>query len=206
LATTNFTMTTVPPPLKPIIVTWPCLQSPQSSPSKSSPRPFTTITRQQKTFAQAVSNICDIPLSQLPKPYRKGDNRSIQIPDEEYEAGLVDCKYNLHGRIILSKGPSPVSVESVRSKLAVLWRTLGRWGVTSIGKGFYEFFFSSIEDMHRVRSVGSWSLNPGILKLFTWSKDFSPSLQQQATMQVWIRIYGLAQEYWRKKKLFAIAN
>lgn len=88
----------------------------------------------------------------------------------------------------------------------MLWKAIDRWGVTSIGKGFYEFSFSSIENMRRVRSIGSWNLSPGILKLFTWSKDFSPSLQQQATTQVWIRILGLSQEYWRPKILFAIAS
>lgn len=49
-------------------------------------------------------------------------------------------------------------------------------------------------------------MNPGILKLFAWSRDFSPNTQQQTTTQVWLRIYGLSQEYWRKKILFAIAS
>lgn len=60
--------------------------------------------------------------------------------------------------------------------------------------------------MKRVRTVGSWSLNPGILKLFAWSRDFSPNTHQQTTTQVWLRIYGLSQEYWRKKILFAITS
>jgi len=59
--------------------------------------------------------------------------------------------------------------------------------------------------MKRVRAVASWSLNPGVLKHFAWTQDFSPSTQHQSTTQVWLRIYGLAQEYWRKKILFAIA-
>lgn len=94
----------------------------------------------------------------------------------------------------------------MRKKLSVLWKEIGRWGVTSIGKGYYEFSFTFVEDMRRVRSTGSWNLNPSILKLFAWSKDFSPSIQQQATTQVWIRILGLSQEYWRPKILFAIAS
>jgi hypothetical protein len=49
-------------------------------------------------------------------------------------------------------------------------------------------------------------LNPGVLKLFAWSKEFNSSMQQQTTSQVWLRIYGLSQEYWRKKNLFAIAS
>lgn len=57
-----------------------------------------------------------------------------------------------------------------------------------------------------MRSAGSWNLNPGVLKLFTWSKDFNPSVQKLSTTQVWLKIHGLAQEYWRPKIIFAIAN
>jgi hypothetical protein len=75
-----------------------------------------------------------------------------------------------------------------------------------LGKGFYEFVFSSLEDVQKVRSAGSWNLNPGLLKLFAWSRDFNPNLQHQTSAQVWVRIHGLSQEYWRPKILFAIAS
>ena len=99
-----------------------------------------------------------------------------------------------------------MKVSALKAKLAPLWNTLGRWRITSIGKEFYEFSFSSLEDAQSVRSIGSWNLNPGFVKLFAWTKDFNPSLQQQSSAQVWLRIYGLLQEYWRPKILFAIAN
>lgn len=196
-----------------VLILWPCLIDPPS-PSDSKPNPKTTSSSsqvpipktQQKTFAQALSNVCDVPLSQLPQPCLKGDRVAIEIPEDEYLAGMDECKHALHGRIILPKGSSPLTVGSLRSKLQILWKSLNRWGVTSIGKGFYEFSFSNIEDLRRVRSVGSWALNNGFLKLFAWSPDFNPSIQQQTTAQVWIRIYGLSQEYWRKRILFAIAS
>jgi hypothetical protein len=87
-----------------------------------------------------------------------------------------------------------------------MWKAIGRWGITSLGKGFYEFTFSSVEDVRSVRAVSSWNLNPGFLKLFPWSKDFNPSMQKQSSIQVWVRIHGLSQEYWRPKILFAIAS
>ncbi|MCI21095.1 hypothetical protein A2U01_0042259, partial [Trifolium medium] len=76
----------------------------------------------------------------------------------------------------------------------------------SLGKGFYEFSFSTLEDVRRVRSIASWNLNPGFLKLFAWSKDFNPRVQQNVSAQVWVRIYGLSQEYWRPNIIFAIAS
>jgi len=79
-------------------------------------------------------------------------------------------------------------------------------GVISLGKGYYKFSFSTLEDLQSVRSVGSWNLNPGLLKLFTWTKEFNPNIQQQSSEKVWLRIYGLSQGYWRPKILFAIAS
>ncbi|MCH82982.1 hypothetical protein A2U01_0003796 [Trifolium medium] len=108
--------------------------------------------------------------------------------------------------MVWPKGVTPLTVVVLKNKLTPLWKDLARWGITSLGKGYYEFSFSSLEDVRRVRSVASWNLEPGYLKLFAWSGDFNPSLQRNTTAQVWVRIYGLSQEYWRPKILFAIAS
>ncbi|CAI8600059.1 unnamed protein product [Vicia faba] len=120
--------------------------------------------------------------------------------------GLDSCKHNLHGRILWPKGSTPLTVQQLKTKLQALWSSLPKWGVTSLGKGFFEFSFSSIEDVRRVRATPSWNLNPGILKLFPWTKDFIPSNMNQSSAQVWVQIHGLAQEYWRPKIIFTIAS
>jgi hypothetical protein len=136
----------------------------------------------------------------------KGHDIAIPIPEEEYSAGVDACKHNLHGRIIWPKGSTPLTVGALKNKLSPLWKDLSKWGVSSLGRGFYEFVFSTLEDVRRVRSSASWNLNPGLLKLFAWSKDFNPRVQQNASAQVWVRFYGLSQEYWRPNILFAIAS
>jgi hypothetical protein len=75
-----------------------------------------------------------------------------------------------------------------------MWKDLSKWGVSSLGRGFYQFVFSTLEDLRRVRSIASWNLNPSMLKLFAWSKDFNPRLQKNVSAQVWVRFYGLSQE------------
>lgn len=135
----------------------------------------------------------------------KGNKLAIEILEEECETGLETCKHNVHGRVISPKGVQPLTVVSLKNRLSTLWKSIGRWGVTSVGKGYYEFVFSS-EDVRRVRAINSWDLNPGFLKLFTWSKDFHPSTLKQSTAQVWVKIHGLSQEYWRPKIIFAIAS
>jgi hypothetical protein len=110
-------MTTAPSTSHPVEIPWPCLQS---LPSKPLSPPKSSIPTQQKSFALALSNVCDIPLSQLPKPCVKGDRWSIAIPEEEYLAGIDACKHNLHGRIFWPKGVTPLSLDSLKSKLVVV--------------------------------------------------------------------------------------
>ncbi|PNX89065.1 hypothetical protein L195_g045182, partial [Trifolium pratense] len=156
------------------------------------------------SFAQALSNAYDV--SQLPKPSLKGDDVAIKIPQEEYKASLEDCQNHFHGRLLLSKGDPPLTLQDLRAKLSNIWKPLGKRGIVSLGKRFYEFKFSLIEDIQSVRAVTSWSLKPGFIKLFVWSPNFNPNNFKQTTTQCWVRFLSLPQEYWRPKILFAIAN
>ncbi|XP_058726093.1 uncharacterized protein LOC131597408 [Vicia villosa] len=189
----------------PVVIPRPCLDSTNASPIPPKPvaKPLKLV---KKSFAQAVNNICDIPISQLPQSIVKGDRISITIPEDEYLAGIASCKFNLHGRIFWPKGSAPLKVDALRQKLSTIWSSLAKWGLTSLSKGYFEFSFSNIEDLQRVRSASSWNLNPGLLKVFAWTKDFNPNEQRQSSAQAWIRISGLSQEYWRPKILYAIAS
>jgi hypothetical protein len=136
----------------------------------------------------------------------KGDRLAISIPKGDYNARLDACKYNLHGRSIWPKGATPLTVADLKSKLSALWKDFSKRGVRSLGKGYYEFVFTTLVDVRRIRSIASWNLNLGLLKLFAWSKDFNPMVQQNNSAQVWVRFYSLSQEYWRPNILFAIAS
>lgn len=161
---------------------------------------------QSKSFAHALSNSCSAPLSQLPKRCIKGDELYIKIPESEYLAGLESCKNHLHGRLMLSKGSMPMKVSDLRCKLLDLWKQIGSWNIISLGRGFYEFSFSSLEDLRSVLAIGLWNLGSGSLRLFSWTKDFIPYSLKNTIIQVWVRFYGIAQDYWRPQSLFAIAG
>jgi hypothetical protein len=77
----------------------------------------------------------------------KGDSLYIKITLEEYELGLAECKKNLHGRLLLNKGDKPVTAQDLKSKLPALWKTSNQWRMVPLGRGFYEFQFTSYEDM-----------------------------------------------------------
>ena len=72
-------------------------------------------------------------LSQFPKACLTGDHVAIAIPEADYMAGIDACKHNLHGRIMLPKGSSPLSIDGLKSKLSALWKSIGKWGLTSLG-------------------------------------------------------------------------
>jgi hypothetical protein len=66
------------------------------------PKPQNTTTSQpkkQKTLVQAITNLCEIPLSQLPQAVVNGDRLAITIPKEEY-LGVEASKYIFYRRII----------------------------------------------------------------------------------------------------------
>lgn len=75
---------------------------------------------------------------------------AITIPEDEYAFGVEARKHHLHGRVVWSKGKQPLTVVALKSKLMDIWPPIGKWGVTLLGKGFFEFAFSSLEDVQRV--------------------------------------------------------
>lgn len=144
---------------------------------------------QKNLFAYVIDkNICSIHQRQLPVPCIKGDRLTIIILEEEYKLGVEACKNHLHGRIVWSKGYTPLTVVNLRLKLLELWSSIEKWGVTSLGKWFFEFSFSSLYDVHRAISINSWNLNQGVLNLFPWTKDFVPSTLKQTLAHMCIRI------------------
>ncbi|XP_045802493.1 uncharacterized protein LOC123896099 [Trifolium pratense] len=164
------------------------------------------LSPQRKSFAQALQNVCDVPVGNFPKPCLKGKRLSIKIPEDSYKAGLDRCKNNLHGRLIMAKGDKPLRLHEIREKLTKAWAPVNKWQITPLGKGFYEFYFQNCEDLNRVWSIGTWNLKPGLLRLSAWSSDFKPENLKVTNAQIWIRIYGLPQEYWMPTTLFSIAS
>ncbi|MCI01747.1 DUF4283 domain protein [Trifolium medium] len=100
-------------------IPWSCLDL-----SSKKPVPEENQPKIQKSFAHAVSNVCEIPLSQFPQACVKGDRLAIPIPEEDYLAGIEACKLNLQGRIIWPKGATPLTVAALKNKLSSMWEDL----------------------------------------------------------------------------------
>jgi hypothetical protein len=148
----------------------------------------------KKSFAQALAaaTVADTAPT-LPSPVIRGETLCIPISDETYAQGIEACKRNLRGRLILNKGDKPYGSREVQTKLHQIWKNIGPWKMTPLGKGYFEFYFSSYDDMRSVWSKGTLNLKPGLLRLFEWTKDFSARTQRQTHAQVWIRLNELPQ-------------
>ncbi|KAF1872494.1 hypothetical protein Lal_00016795 [Lupinus albus] len=163
-------------------------------------------TLPKPTFAQTVRGATTDSIPHLPQPCIKGDVVAVKIPEAAYQAGLQRCKTHLHGRLILAKGDKPTKFVELKSKLKDLWSMVGKWDMLSLGRGFYEFSFSSVEDMRLICATGSWNLRPGLLRLSLWTPDFNPELQKATHSQCWVKISGLPQEYWCASIILSIAG
>ena len=159
-------------------------------------------TQQVVSFAQALTGSTRAASNdKLPQPKIRGETLSVKITQEIYDRGTDFCKANLRGRLVLNKGDKPSSTREIESRLQKLWKTAGAWRMMSLGRGFYEFFFTSEMDMRTVWAAGTVNLKPGVLRLFEWSKDFNMHTQRNSLAQVWIRLLEQPQEYWMERTL-----
>lgn len=97
----------------------------------------------------------------------KGYAISIKISEDEYKKRLECCKNNLHSRLLLSKGNSPIKTEDQKNKPYKLWKPLGQWRMISLGKGYYEFSFATQDDLQSVWAVGDLKFAAWPSSIFT---------------------------------------
>ncbi|KAL6189232.1 hypothetical protein ACLB2K_040621 [Fragaria x ananassa] len=162
-----------------------------------------------RTFASVLSNSNEssIPLSQLPAPVVQGDKIYVKINETLYQEQLQNFKTNLIGRLLLRKGSTPLKTDALKGLLAALWRPSQPWRLVPLGKGYFDIHFATEDDMRRVWGGGTCTLPDGIFRLSQWKPDFVPGdTLPQTHAQVWIRLYGLSQDYWHEQHLMEISR
>lgn len=93
-------------------------------------------TKQTRTFAQALSNLCDIPTSQLPQPILKGDNFAITILMRNMLLVFEACKHNCMLESFGQRVPPLSLFLNYDQSYQLCERTLTKWGIQSLGKGY----------------------------------------------------------------------
>ena len=166
------------------------------------PKPLNRISFAQALTTEPRTSSND----NLPKPLIRGEKVSITITQHIYEKGMEICKHNLRGRLVLNKGDKPYTTKDIHLKLQKQWKTTGEWSIVPLGRGYFEFKFSTDKDLRMVWASGTVNLKPGVLRLFEWTKDFNMHRQKNTHAQVWIRLLELPQEYWMDRTLREIAS
>jgi len=145
---------------------WPCVAA--------SCTPSLVVTAPPKSFASTlggnVSPNADVP---LPVPCIKGDSRSIYIGQEDYVKGLTECQNALRGRLTLVKGDKPYTARDLVTKIGKIWKTACKWKMVPLGRGYNDFHFDSPDDLRGIWTAGTVNLNPCLLRLSKWMKDFN---------------------------------
>jgi len=108
------------------------------------PKSTHNISFAQALTASSTTISCN---DNFPQPLISGEFVSIHISQDIYEKGMALCKRNLRGRLVLNKSNKPYTTKDIHSKLQNQWKTTGAWSMTPLGRGFYEFFFASKDDM-----------------------------------------------------------
>ncbi|GAU38059.1 hypothetical protein TSUD_146170 [Trifolium subterraneum] len=148
-------------------ISWKCLAT-DSQPTKTIIDQTKDQPKAQKTFAQALTNICEFSLSQIPQPVVKGDRLAIQIPEDDYIAGIDACKHNLHGRIIWPKGSTLLSVVVVKNVRTV--RSFASWNRSP---GLLKLFVWTHDFNPRAQHNSSAQVSPLRYKILVERKGFA---------------------------------
>jgi hypothetical protein len=161
------------------------------------------VTPPPKSFVAVLggTSSCAADDAPFPAPCLKGDALSIKIGQDEYSKGLVECQYALRGRLTMTKGDKPYKARDLASKLGKIWKIVHEWKMVPLGRGFYDFLFQHPNDLTRIWVAGCVSLQPGLLRLSQWTKDFHHNSHKQTHASLWIRLVALPQEYWRERTL-----
>ncbi|KAL6204968.1 hypothetical protein ACLB2K_022234 [Fragaria x ananassa] len=190
-----------------VICPWGFLDRLSDSPAPSKPGPSNL--HRPKTFASVLSGEVEsqVPISKLSTLVLKGDTVYVKINEHIYQDQIKTCRTNLIGRLLLQKGTTPLKTDSLKQALHSLWQPLGPWRLVPIGKGFFDIHFNSEADMLKVWGGGTCTLAFGLFRLSQWQPDFKPGeVLPQTHAQVWIKIYGLSQEYWHHHHIMEIAH
>jgi len=65
--------------------------------------------------------------------------------------------------LIFAKEDKLLTLKDLKENFDKLWNPIGNWRLIPLGKEYYEFCFSSQEDLRSVWSIGAWSLHLGTL-------------------------------------------
>ncbi|KAF6157176.1 hypothetical protein GIB67_041637 [Kingdonia uniflora] len=155
---------------------------------------YAEITKQQ------MGSSCSI--EQLPIPGRRGNSPSIKIPIEAHKRGLDRNKFNLVGRLDLTK----IKIAEVCLIAFALWKPKGVCRIVLVGKGYFTIFLDNEEDRNNIWRGGPWMIDKQLLRLSPWSPCFDSETQKNSHALCWVKFPGLGFEFWEVDSLMVLGR
>lgn len=131
------------------------------------------------SFAQVVTREQIFPKEKRDRaiPRYVGGNITIAINEEDYKMGLSEFEYTLIGRLVLSKGDSPLTTKALKTRLLAIWSIQeALWKITPLGKGFYNMDLKTSLAKNKVFAKGTLFLKPGLFHISEWIPNFNPHM------------------------------
>lgn len=83
---------------------------------------------------------------------------SIKVDDDLVQQGVNQLQNSLIGRLTLTSGEAPYSLDDLKAKLGQVWGISSHWRLIPIGKGYYNIQLPSLEDRDRILDKRAWAL------------------------------------------------
>lgn len=94
-----------------------------------------------------------------------------------------------------------VGYKFLKERKFSLWKPCGHLQILDLGKNFFLFKLSYVNDLRRVVYQGPWFVGGHFLSLQRWSPVFKPSNASLERLIVWIRVPELPIEFFDKEIL-----
>lgn len=86
------------------------------------------------------------------------------------------------------------------------WKPRGQVDLKLGAQGFFTAIFYNLEDRNRIFEEGPYFLNNAGLFVKYWEERYNPGKEKMMDAPVWVRLFGLPDEFWDPEILEGIGN
>lgn len=104
-------------------------------------------------------------------PRYEGGNLVIDLDKEDYKRGVEELKYNVVGRLFLTKGCEHPTTMELKNKLAQIWG-VPNFKIVPLGGGYFHIIQNSMSDQSTEMSSGLVNTSPGTFRVSQWHQGF----------------------------------
>eukprot|EP00253_Pinus_taeda_P002372 PITA_02372 len=125
------------------------------------------------------------------------------IPNKKLEE--YNCYMKDHALICKFIGYWPSEKELYRW-IDQRWKPRGHIDLKLGAKGFFTAIFTNLEDRNRIFEEGPYFMNNAGLFMKYWEERYNPEKEKLLEAPIWVRLFGLPDEFWDPEILEGIGN